>query len=123
MQNGTIPPSTARSVVFLHDQNWVKGGYGARGAAVMSWCRRASPVARSSPSAYLTETVRSVFQMMSTLSPTLTLSNTAGSMTRRLYFHPFGASKVADDAPLSMATMLAVILRTITFVPLVCSLE
>ena len=33
---------------------------------------------------YSTETVRSVFQVMSTRSPTLTLSNTVGSTTRLL---------------------------------------
>jgi hypothetical protein len=31
---------------------------------------------------------------MSTLSPTLTLSNTVGSTICRLYFHPFGPTKV-----------------------------
>src|SRR5690349_5054120 len=57
---------------------------------------------------YPAESVRSVLHVMSTLSPTLTCSNTVGSTTRRLYFQPFGPSKEIDDALLSMATMLAV---------------
>jgi hypothetical protein len=46
---------------------------------------------------YCTETVTSVFQVMSTLSPGLILSSTAGSTTRRSHFHPFGPVKVIDD--------------------------
>jgi hypothetical protein len=48
--------------------------------------------------------------------------------TRQLYFQPsavfpaFGPTKEIDDAPLSMAIMLAVIVRTITWVPLACPL-
>jgi hypothetical protein len=38
-------------------------------------------------------------------------------------FPRFGPSKEIDDALLSMSTMLAVILRTITAVPLFCSLK
>jgi hypothetical protein len=36
-----------------------------------------------------------------------------------VYFSPSGASKAIDDAPLSMATMVAVIFRTISCLPLV----
>jgi len=39
---------------------------------------------------YCTATVTFVSQVMSTWSPTLILSSTVGSTTRRLYFHPFG---------------------------------
>src|SRR4030095_232905 len=67
-------------------------------------------ILRCSGWAYSLETLRSVFQVMSIRSPTLTLSNTVGSTTRRLYFHPFGPTKVIDDALLSMSAMLAVIL-------------
>src|SRR4029453_11675133 len=76
-------------------------------------------ILRCSVWAYSLETVRSVFQVMSIRSPTLTLSNTVGSTTRRLYFHPFGPTKVIDDALLSMSTISAFIVRTIAFVPLV----
>src|SRR5271168_2656019 len=54
---------------------------------------------------------------MSTLSPTLTLSNTVGSTICRLYFHPFGPTKVIDDAFLSIAAMVAVIVLCTDAVP------
>src|SRR4029450_10136723 len=54
---------------------------------------------------------------MSTLSPTLTLSSTVGSTTRRLYFHPFGPTKVIDDALLSISATLAVIVRCTAAAP------
>src|SRR4029453_9487917 len=79
-------------------------------------------ILRCSVWAYSLETVRSVFQVMSTLSPTLTWSNTVGSTTRRLYFHPFGPTNVIDDALFSMSVISAVIVRTLAFVPLVCPL-
>src|SRR4029453_13760720 len=79
-------------------------------------------ILRCSVWAYSLETVRSVFQVMSIRSPTLTLSNTVGSTTRRLYFHPFGPTKVIDDALLSISAMVAVIRRTIAALPLVWSL-
>src|SRR5678816_2136726 len=80
-------------------------------------------ILRCSVWAYSLESVRSVFQVMSIRSPTLTLSNTVGSTTRRLYFHPFGPTKVIDDALLSMSAMLAVIVRTMYAEPLVCAME
>src|ERR1700730_14146853 len=61
------------------------------------------------PQSYCTATVTSVFQVMSTLSPTLTLSSTVGSTICRGYFHPFGPTKVIADAFLSMASIVAVI--------------
>ena len=66
---------------------------------------------------YFTATVTSVFQVMSTLSPTLTLSSTVGSTTCRLYFHPFGPTKVIDDAFLSIASTVVVIVLCVTAVP------
>src|SRR6516164_5401630 len=58
---------------------------------------------------YCTATVTFVSQVMSTWSPTLTLSSTVGSTTCRLYFHPFGPVKVIDDALLSIPLIVAVI--------------
>jgi hypothetical protein len=46
---------------------------------------------------YCTATVTSVSQVMSTWSPTLSLSSTAGSTTPRLYFHSFGPTRPAQD--------------------------
>src|SRR6516162_6885421 len=43
---------------------------------------------------YCTATVRFVSRVMSAWSPTLILSSTVRSATRRLYFHPFGPVKV-----------------------------
>src|SRR6516162_8856597 len=90
----------------------------------------AKPTAVANPRAYLlretiiflqqsycTETVTFVSEVMSTLSPTLTLSSTAGSTTRRLYFHPFGPVKVIDCALLSMALIVAVIVFSTAAVP------
>jgi len=54
---------------------------------------------------------------MSTWSPTLTLSSTLGSTTRRLYFHPFGPVKAIDDALLSMALTVTVIVLSMVAVP------
>ena len=65
---------------------------------------------------YCTETVTFVSQVMSTWSPTLTLSSTVGS-TRRLYFHPFGPVKVIDDAFLSIPVMVTVITLSWDAVP------
>ena len=64
-----------------------------------------------------TITTTSVFQVMSTLSPTLTMSNTLGSTTRRLYFQSLGPTKVIDEVPLSMPAMVAVIVRCTIAVP------
>ena len=58
-----------------------------------------------------------MFHVMSTWSPTLTFSSTAGSMTRRTYFHPFGPTKVMDDAILSMESIVAVIVLCKAVVP------
>ena len=66
---------------------------------------------------YRTETVTSVFQVMSTLSPGLIFSSTVGSTTRRSYFHPFGPTKAIDDAFLSTALMVAVIVLSMASVP------
>jgi hypothetical protein len=65
---------------------------------------------------YCTETVTFGSQVMSTWSPTLTLSSTVGSTTRRLYFHPFGPVKT-DDALLSMALIVTVIVLSADAVP------
>jgi hypothetical protein len=46
---------------------------------------------------YCTATVTFVSQVMSTWSPTLTLSSTVGSATHRLYLHPFGPTRPAQD--------------------------
>ena len=45
---------------------------------------------------YSTATVTSVFQMLSILSPTLSISSTFGSVTRQLYVQSFGPTKVID---------------------------
>jgi len=66
---------------------------------------------------YCTAIVTLVSEVMSTLSPTLTLSSTAGSTTRRLYFHPFGPVKVIDCALLSMELIVAVIVFSTAAVP------
>src|SRR6516225_7958729 len=66
---------------------------------------------------HCTATVTFVSQVMSTWSPTLILSSTLGSTTRRLYFHPFGPVKVIDDAFLSMALIAAVIVLSTSAVP------
>ena len=66
---------------------------------------------------YCTATVTFVSQVMSTWSPTLILSSTVGSTTRRSYFHPFGPVKVIDDAFLSMALTVAVIVLSTSTVP------
>src|SRR6516165_6373213 len=66
---------------------------------------------------YCTATVTFVSQVMSTWSPTLTLSSTVGSMTRRLYFHPFGPVKVIDDALLSIPVIVVVITLSWDAVP------
>src|ERR1700730_6015177 len=66
------------------------------------------------PQSYCTATVTSVFQVMSTLSPTSTLSSTVGSTICRLYFGPV---KVIDDALLSIASTVAVIVLCTDAVP------
>jgi hypothetical protein len=45
------------------------------------------------------------------------LSKIVGSTTRRLYFHPFGPTKLIDDASLSIALMVAVIVLCTTPMP------
>ena len=65
---------------------------------------------------YCTATVTSVSQVMSTWSPTLSLSSPVGSTTRRLYFHPFGPVKVIDGALLSISVMVAVMVLTMAAV-------
>ena len=54
---------------------------------------------------------------MSTSAPTLTLSSTVRSTTRRLYFHPFKPVKVIDDALLSIPLIDAVIVLSTDAVP------
>src|SRR6516164_9108196 len=54
---------------------------------------------------------------MSTRSPTLSLSSTVGSTTRRWYFQPFGPVKETDDALLSMALIVTVIVLSSDAVP------
>src|SRR6516162_6828081 len=54
---------------------------------------------------------------MSTWSPTLSLSSRVGSTTRRSYFHPFGPVKEIDDALLSIALIVAVIVLSWDAVP------
>ena len=66
---------------------------------------------------YCTATVTFVSQEISTWSPTLILSSTVGSATRRLYFHPFGPVKVIDCALLSMELIDAVIVLSTSAVP------
>ena len=66
---------------------------------------------------YCTATATFVSQVMSTWSPTLTLSSTVGSTTRRLYFHPFGPVKVTDGALLSIPVIVAVIVLSMDAVP------
>src|SRR6516225_6565612 len=66
---------------------------------------------------YCTATVTSVSQVISTRSPTLSLSRTVGSTTRRLYFHPFGPVNVTDDAPLSIALTVTVSVLSMAAVP------
>jgi hypothetical protein len=62
------------------------------------------PVWRS----YCIATVTFVSQIMSTWSPTLILSSTVGSTTRRLYFHPFGPVKVVQTEPRLGLVMIVV---------------
>ena len=69
---------------------------------------------------YCTETVRSVSHVMSTLSPTFTFSRMVGSTTRRLYFHPFGPTKLTDEVFLSIALMVAVIVLCAAALPPGC---
>ena len=68
---------------------------------------------------YCTATVTFVSQVMSPWSPTptLILSSTVGSTTRRSYFHPFGPVKVIDCALLSMALIVTVIVLSSDAVP------
>src|SRR5688572_16256749 len=54
---------------------------------------------------------------MSTASPILTFSNTAGSTTWRLYFQPSGPTKVIDEVFLSIESTVAVTVRCTAVVP------
>ena len=73
--------------------------------------------AGKSDTIYVHKSVVSASQVMSSLSPTLTLSNTDGSTMCRLYFQPFGPTKVIADASLSIESTVAVITRCSVIVP------
>src|SRR4029077_14983452 len=97
----------------VHGTGWRADDRHEMGPPSASWAAF-SPCSSKS---YCTATVTSVFQVMSTLSPTLTLSNTVGSTICRLYFQPFGPEKVIEDALLSIASTVTVIVLCTVAVP------
>ena len=57
------------------------------------------------------ERIRASVQVMSTLSPTFTVPSAALSSTRVEYFQPFGPANEIDGASMSIAVIVAVIVR------------
>ena len=57
------------------------------------------------------ETIKASVQVMSTLSPTLTFASIFLSSTRELYFQSFGPAKEIEGTDMSIAVIVAVIVR------------